>query len=399
MAAFRWVLAVLLAVCVPVARCQTLGADPSISRDAFSAQTIPFDGSQTINLFGTLPPFQIDLYFQPPYGQPGLVATVNAQEGFFQTTWNPATLSPKPTPAPNGFLLRITDVIGRTADSGLFGIAPAPAVGTGDPVFRNWNGEAYEFVGEDNATFNLLSTPDHNLNVHLVSANISTKENGGTLMDAFGLVLKNNTVEVSANEAGNVTVVLDGNLVITQQELQEATNHKMELDFGEDAMLVVELYQEYHGHTVHIFTPIIHLVIYPTLPGVDTYYEEYLRAHFNFDLNLQDPSVSAIHGIIGQTAPNSFVNKKRGKLLAAGGNAGTSTARFTGQGTESWYRTTSLFSHDNKLNLFGKAPRQPAVLESGVEQGDALKHSRRRLRSKNDARSPSAITASGRLHI
>ena len=104
-----------------------LGADPSLQASTFAAGSVGTPYSQTLNLFGTLPPFALSVVAGSL--PPGLA--VPSQTGFFQTS-----IAGTPTVAGTfDFVIELTDVIGRTVDQAysitITGVSPpGPPVAT-----------------------------------------------------------------------------------------------------------------------------------------------------------------------------------------------------------------------------------------------------------------------------
>ncbi len=103
----------------------SLGADPSLQASAFATGTVGSPYSQSLNLFGTLPPFALSVVAGSL--PPGVV--VPAQTGFFQTPFGG-------TPTLAGtfdFVIELSDIIGRTVDQA-YSITITGASPPGPPV-------------------------------------------------------------------------------------------------------------------------------------------------------------------------------------------------------------------------------------------------------------------------
>ncbi|CAK7204308.1 hypothetical protein SEUCBS139899_007063 [Sporothrix eucalyptigena] len=101
---------------------QALGADPSIQAPA---ATIQINTTVTVNLFGTLPPFTVDLI---EAGTSVVVQVIAPELGFFSVSWN--TPSPPLINCFEEYALQITDIIGRTAVSNNFIFTGCPSTET-----------------------------------------------------------------------------------------------------------------------------------------------------------------------------------------------------------------------------------------------------------------------------
>ncbi|KAK9824448.1 hypothetical protein WJX72_010315 [[Myrmecia] bisecta] len=174
-------------------------------------------------------------------------------------------------------------------------------------------------------------------------------------------------MEMSVDDAGDMTVAINS-VIITKADLLNAPNNAKEVMLDDETAVVIELYREHFGHSIHIITPVFDATFFATMPGLDDYYQEYLTAYLNFYMGLRDPSISAIHGLLGQTAPNSMASKPRSAIASSS----ASIELFNGEDQEADYIVDGPFATEYKFTQYGKPPTKQQVLK--VARRSLLEH-------------------------
>ncbi|KAK9808872.1 hypothetical protein WJX72_005517 [[Myrmecia] bisecta] len=215
---------------------------------------------------------------------------------------------------------------------------PNPDAGCGeaDPLITGFDGHVFDFPGVHNATFNMLSERDHQLNVLMVPAGIKddAHPDGGSYFGAIGFRYRSHRLLVEISAEGDMTVTLDDKQIPKQRMY-------MELEPNEEAIFEQEPHFPEVGHVVVFRTEVLAvsiLAIQPTTVDLVHY-----RGHLDFVTTLlQRPR--QMHGVLGQTLHNIA----RYPL---------NDMQFHGEGEASDYRVPNLLSSDFPYNLF--SPTMP----------------------------------------
>ncbi|KAK9829890.1 hypothetical protein WJX72_008500 [[Myrmecia] bisecta] len=168
-------------------------------------------------------------------------------------------------------------------------VAPGAA---GDPLVTGFNGRLFDFSGAPGKYFSMISEQAHQLNVKMVDAGFrdAAHPNGGVYMGELGFLYRDHSVVAQVDEAGDMTVTVDGKLLAKERFYQAWLD-------GE-ATVEVEPHFPELGHVVVISTPMI-IVQVRAVPA-ETVHGVYLRGHIDFKTTLL-AAPARMHGVLGQT--------------------------------------------------------------------------------------------------
>jgi hypothetical protein len=234
--------------------------------------------------------------------------------------------------------------------------------GAGDPEFVGFDGRVFDFVGEGEKYYNLISEKDHQINAKLFDAVMW--DHNGTYISDMGFKYKTHRIRVSVASGDT-----EGKLSVEYHErplgmrkdqasmVYNVTDYQ-NLAPGE-LSLVWELYHPEKGNYVEIFTPLIDYQIWSVPAGQPDVGGVPQPAYLNFQTKLKSPPQDEMHGIVGQTY-HGFLLDDADSL--------PNDHSYQGEGEFPDFQVSELFADDFKYNRFGVAYESDVAQSTGAHK-------------------------------
>ncbi|BDA47657.1 hypothetical protein COCOBI_10-5080 [Coccomyxa sp. Obi] len=256
----------------------------------------------------------------------------------------------------------------------------ATAGGRGDPIMTGFDGRPFEFIGQPNTLYSLISERHHKVSAKLKLGVMW--DHNGTYMEGIGFQYRDHQVTVEIAENDTLAVSVDGEALV-----MEVFENEVEVipyvEHGE--MLVLwQLHREGLGNAVTITTELLEMVVWLTPAGTEDEGGVKQPAYLNFDTALlSPPHGNQMHGIVGETynrmLEGDAINDPSHPLFLA------DDFNFQGKGREHHYAVDSYFG-EHHYSLFGK--------DATEQQQQPAEH--KRLLAEDEAALAFPLRASGR---
>lgn len=260
----------------------------------------------------------------------------------------------------------------------------------GDPHIKGFDGSNYILWGKKDATYDLLSERNHQVNIRLfddpVTADRSdAPKNHALFIDAVGLMINDARITVrmvNADAAGiepELASIISSSASPSKKRLAVSTSapdgkKRHAVWTGKAVQEAVD------SDTFYAFTDETHVAIRSSQLVLTVVLRD--NHHLDVQTNAVAASWTNVHGVLGQTYAAAFGN---GGAAAPGGGTAEGVARNTGKplsldGKEEEYITSGLLSADDKFSRFVVGGSKLHVLFN-----DATAQSRKMLKAEASA--------------
>ncbi|CAL8471897.1 g11439 [Coccomyxa elongata] len=190
--------------------------------------------------------------------------------------------------------------IGNVGDNN--GNGNGNANGVGDPIFTGFAGRSFEFLGQPEHYYNVMSERNHQISTKL-KVGVMWDHNG-TYMEGIGFHYRSHKVviELSATNPDTITVTLDGK-VLNIADNQNELDHIVEsADVNAELTINWQKHRTDLGETVELQTELMRVMVWVTPAGTVDEGGVMQPSYLNFDTTLlAAPLNNEMSGIVGET--------------------------------------------------------------------------------------------------
>ncbi|KAK9841819.1 hypothetical protein WJX81_004991 [Elliptochloris bilobata] len=184
--------------------------------------------------------------------------------------------------------------------------------GVGDPIFTGFDGVKFEFQGQKNKFYNLISAPEHLVTTKLKPGKMW--DHDGTYMGGIGFKYRGHVVVCEVTDDSELKLWVDGGR-LAMPEGENEQEHRWQGEDGKAFRMEWQLFRPGYGNTVELTTELMSIMFWMTPAGTLDEGGVPQPAYLNFRQRLlhEPANADSFKGVLGETLA------RRRSLLAVGG--------------------------------------------------------------------------------